>query len=684
MAEEIKIEIKGVDKFSTTFNKLTSKLPSVKTLAVGAGAAITGFGAAIAAMTKQTANAYDAVGKFASRINISTSALSKYHYAAELSGVKTTALNIALQRMTRRIGEATTGIGQANPAFEAMGLAIEDIVGKSPDKQFEAIAAALDKVKNSSEKTALAAKIFDSEGVAVLQMLTSGTAGLQKMKEEAEKFGLVITSKAAKNAAEFNDSLTRLQGAFKGLRNYMAEQFMPILTSLANNFANFIANNRDSIIAFGKKVISVLGKIVEYGAYGVAALIDSWRGLQMIWEVLKIALASFAEAFVAALDWMVEKYGSFLEAVNVGGIFNEEIASVNAFKNVTGGVIAELQNMGQTAKDNLDAIIDEGMAVSKVAAIKEAVVNAINEISETYSSGAGNASSGESGSGILPSGESGGGDSSTLTDGQAEAIAQLHTMWEEYYLTEEERLDNWYALQLEKIYENDEAKLELYQVYEARKTELDIEAKKQEEERQKAHEAKLAAIQAMRLNATKTMLGNIGAVSKEQGKKGFALYKATAIAETVITTYQSAMKAFSSLASIPIIGPVLGAAAAAAAIAFGLMQVSKIASQKPPAAHGGLTNVPEEQTYLLNQGERVLSPNQNKDLVEFLQGQKTEIGEESATEVTNNIEVHVLENATNAEALMHMGTEDWNDVVEEKIIPSMNKLALRGIKPVYI
>ncbi len=38
------------------------------------------------------------------------------------------------------------------------------------------------------------------------------------------------------------------------------------------------------------------------------------------------------------------------------------------------------------------------------------------------------------------------------------------------------------------------------------------------------------------------------------------------------------------------------------------------------AAHGGLGYVPSEQTYLLDRGERVLSPRQNEDLTEFLDG----------------------------------------------------------------
>ena len=82
----------------------------------------------------------------------------------------------------------------------------------------------------------------------------------------------------------------------------------------------------------------------------------------------------------------------------------------------------------------------------------------------------------------------------------------------------------------------------------------------------------------------------------EMGKKNktfFRLYQATAIAETIISTFEGAQKAFSALAGIPYVGPALGVAAAAAAIAAGMARVSSIASQKPGGAkHGAVTNRP--------------------------------------------------------------------------------------------
>ena len=75
--------------------------------------------------------------------------------------------------------------------------------------------------------------------------------------------------------------------------------------------------------------------------------------------------------------------------------------------------------------------------------------------------------------------------------------------------------------------------------------------------------------------------------------EGSGAWKAIKIAETVITTYQSATSAFNALSGIPIVGPALGGVAAGLAIVTGLKNVQKIAStdmQKMPSFYyGGYT-----------------------------------------------------------------------------------------------
>ncbi len=84
----------------------------------------------------------------------------------------------------------------------------------------------------------------------------------------------------------------------------------------------------------------------------------------------------------------------------------------------------------------------------------------------------------------------------------------------------------------------------------------------------------------------KTALDNLASLQNSSNAKMAAVGKATATAQATIETYKSAVSAYSAMAGIPVIGPVLGAAAAAAAIAFGLNQVAQINSIK--LADGGL------------------------------------------------------------------------------------------------
>lgn len=96
------------------------------------------------------------------------------------------------------------------------------------------------------------------------------------------------------------------------------------------------------------------------------------------------------------------------------------------------------------------------------------------------------------------------------------------------------------------------------------------------------------------LNAASTVFTSLTALQGSENKKQAAIGRKAAIAETVINTYKGATAAYSSLASIPYVGPILGAIAAGAAIAAGLANVQKIKSQG--YQQGGYTgNLPVDE-----------------------------------------------------------------------------------------
>lgn len=78
--------------------------------------------------------------------------------------------------------------------------------------------------------------------------------------------------------------------------------------------------------------------------------------------------------------------------------------------------------------------------------------------------------------------------------------------------------------------------------------------------------------------------------------KQTAIGKAAAIAETTINTYLGAQKAYASLSGIPIVGPVLGGIAAAAAISAGIKNIREITKVKTPGGGGGGVSAPNIST----------------------------------------------------------------------------------------
>jgi len=102
-------------------------------------------------------------------------------------------------------------------------------------------------------------------------------------------------------------------------------------------------------------------------------------------------------------------------------------------------------------------------------------------------------------------------------------------------------------------------------------------------------------------SATKSVLGNVSSAFQdfykatgERHKEFFHIYKAAAVAETIIGTYQAAQDAYKALAGIPYVGPALAAAAAGAAIAAGVGRVAVIRAQK--MAEGGLVGESQDVT----------------------------------------------------------------------------------------
>jgi len=147
------------------------------------------------------------------------------------------------------------------------------------------------------------------------------------------------------------------------------------------------------------------------------------------------------------------------------------------------------------------------------------------------------------------------------------------------------------AQKYDALYAQAEGNAELQkQITEAQEREAGEIVKKYADEEVKLQRQKQEAITQIArdgLNAALAISDALAANQLISAKRAFQVQKAVSIAQTAIDTAQSAQSSYKAMSGIPVVGPVLGGIAAAAAVAMGVAQIATIASQKFEPKGGG-------------------------------------------------------------------------------------------------
>lgn len=139
-----------------------------------------------------------------------------------------------------------------------------------------------------------------------------------------------------------------------------------------------------------------------------------------------------------------------------------------------------------------------------------------------------------------------------------------------------------------EVIDNYIAKLTDERILDAKKTQLEtmneLDAQAGEQRIQKEEEIQSAMAQIRQswgknqTSAVSTLFSDLSTLQQSGNKRMFEIGKAAARANTVMSTYEGAQKAYTALAGIPVVGPALGVAAASAAIAAGGIRLQAINS----------------------------------------------------------------------------------------------------------
>lgn len=236
-------------------------------------------------MLSKALDTMDQLDEMSEKTGVSVEALSKLRFAGESVGTTTEQLGGGMRKLAKLMGEAAGGSDEAANIFKTMGVSFKDASGnlRSTDKVLEDMAERFAGWEDGPGKAAAAMKVFGKSGEDMIPMLNLGKDGLANMATEAEKFGIVIGSDAAKAAADFNDNLKKLGFLSEASAAQIVGQFLPGLNKMAEDFlqasknsnvflASLIAVQEALKVSFGMDQIGVLEAELKSRSNGIAML----------------------------------------------------------------------------------------------------------------------------------------------------------------------------------------------------------------------------------------------------------------------------------------------------------------------------------------------------------------------------------------------------------------------------
>ncbi|WP_444891201.1 phage tail length tape measure family protein [Microbulbifer sp. DLAB2-AA] len=185
--------------------------------------------------------------------------------------------------------------------------------------------------------------------------------------------------------------------------------------------------------------------------------------------------------------------------------------------------------------------------------------------------------------------------------GSGEDVETARTELEDWYSTQLQMLEQFRSERADLNATWDEEELSLRQQYEESLTEI---TQANEDLRRQQQLDGYSTLMQVASDYYSGMEGEEAAYMRAALSIGGALLdekKRNALQSVIANTQDAAMGAYNAMASIPYVGPVLGAAAAGAVYVTGGLAAAKITGM----AHDGLDAVPEDGTWLLQKGERV-------------------------------------------------------------------------------
>lgn len=349
----------GVKKLGDEFEKTGNKAEKVKTAlatvgkatAAVIGAAVTAAaaaGTAIYSVVSKTAEAGDAIDKGSQKMGVSAESYQKLSLVAEHCGT----------------------------SIDAFARAQAKLNTKGDTRSIDDVILALSQIPDEAERSRQATELFGAKiAMELAPTLNSGTDGIKGMYEEAEKYRMLMSDDAVKASAAFEDSLTTLNGAVGGLKNRIAGEFLPSITSMTDGLALLVSGDMSGLDNIGQGINDFItnaseaaSKITEVAVPIISSLSTAIiQNIPVLVSAATAIIMQLIQYIIAELPNLVSVAGDILTTL-CEGITGALPTLIPA---ATEAVLTIVENL----LNNIDGLINAGLEL--IMGLAQGLINAI-------------------------------------------------------------------------------------------------------------------------------------------------------------------------------------------------------------------------------------------------------------------------------------------------------------------
>lgn len=298
------------------------KLDGFSASGAAAVTVVGGLVGALASSTMDMSKTADDLLTLSTQTGLTTDQLQEFEYASELVDVSTDTLQGSLVKLTNNMQTAATGTGSAAEAFKTLKVKVADSQGhlKNNYDVFLQTIDALGKMKNETERDALAMDIFGRSATDLNPLIEAGSGRLKELAEQAHEVGYVVDNETLQSFGELDDAMQKLDKQGDAVKRSFAEALLPIITAFVDVITAIPTPVLTAVIAItsiATVILLVVKAVKELSGpvSTVSGLISRATSLMDPLYIKILAIVAAVTALVAVIAVLIGKGGELTSAM---------------------------------------------------------------------------------------------------------------------------------------------------------------------------------------------------------------------------------------------------------------------------------------------------------------------------------------------------------------------------------